>query len=242
MNEKIIAITGASSGIGAATARLLAKSGAKLVLGARRCDRLAEIASDIEAQGGTAVPVELDVTNRASMDAFIEVARSHFGRIDVLVNSAGVMLLAPFSDLRTQEWDRMIDVNIKGVLHGAAAVWPHMQTQGSGQIVIIGSIAGRQVMPVQGVYAATKFAVRAIAESLRLEGGSAIRSTLIAPGAVATELFDKILHPEIQQVAKSYFDTALPADSVARVIAFAIAQPPDMNINEITLRATESKY
>jgi NADP-dependent 3-hydroxy acid dehydrogenase YdfG len=242
MSDKVIAITGASSGIGEAAARLLAKSGARLVLGARRHDQLATIAREIEAEGGTALPVALDVTARASMEAFAAAARERFGRIDVLVNNAGVMLLAPFSDLRIEEWERMIDVNIKGVLYGAAAFWPHMQAQGSGHIVTVGSMAGHQVMPMSGVYAATKFAVRAIAESLRLEGGTAIRSTLISPGAVATELFDKILHPQIQQLAKSRISSALPVDSVAHAIAYAIGQPENVDVTEIIVRPMTNKY
>jgi NADP-dependent 3-hydroxy acid dehydrogenase YdfG len=242
MSDKVVAITGASSGIGEATARLLAKSGARLVLGARRRDQLVAIAKQIEAEGGTAVPVELDVTNRASLQAFVQMALSQFGRIDVLVNNAGVMLLAPLSDLRTEEWDRMIDVNIKGVLYGAAAVLPHMHAQGRGHIVTVGSIAGHQVMPMNGVYAATKFAVRALAESLRLEGGTAIRSTLISPGAVATELFDKILHPQIQQMAKARIGSALRVDCIARAIAFAIEQPDDVDVNEIIVRPMANKY
>jgi NADP-dependent 3-hydroxy acid dehydrogenase YdfG len=242
MSDKVVAITGASSGIGAAAARLLARSGARLVLGARRRDQLVAIAKEIEAEGGTAVPVELDVTNRASLQAFAQTPLTQFGRIDVLVNSAGVMLLAPLSDLRTEEWDRMIDVNIKGVLYGAAAVLPHMQAQGRGHIVTVGSIAGHQVMPMNGVYAATKFAVRALAESLRLEGGTAIRSTLISPGAVATELFDKILHPQIRQMAKSRLGGALRVDCIARAIAFAIEQPDDVDVNEIIVRPMANKY
>jgi NADP-dependent 3-hydroxy acid dehydrogenase YdfG len=242
MSDKVVAITGASSGIGEAAARLLAKSGARLVLGARRRDQLVAIAKEIEAEGGTAVPVELDVTNRASLQAFAQMALSQFGRIDVLVNNAGVMLLAPLSDLRTEEWDRMIDVNIKGVLYGAAAVLPHMHAQGRGHIVTVGSIAGHQVMPMNGVYAATKFAVRALAESLRLEGGTAIRSTLISPGAVATELFDKILHPQIQQMAKARIGSALRVDCIARAIAFAIEQPDDVDVNEIIVRPMANKY
>jgi NADP-dependent 3-hydroxy acid dehydrogenase YdfG len=242
MSAKVVAITGASSGIGEAAARLLANSGAKLVLGARRRDQLVAIAKEIEAEGGTAVPVELDVTNRASLQAFAQMALSQFGRIDVLVNNAGVMLLAPLSDLRTEEWDRMIDVNIKGVLYGAAAVLPHMHAQGRGHIVTVGSIAGHQVMPMNGVYAATKFAVRALAESLRLEGGTAIRSTLISPGAVATELFDKILHPQIQQMAKARIAGALRVDCIARAIAFAIEQPDDVDVNEIIVRPMANKY
>jgi NADP-dependent 3-hydroxy acid dehydrogenase YdfG len=242
MADKVIAITGASSGIGEASARLLAKTGAKLVLGARRTDQLSVIAREIEEQGGAAVPVGLDVTSRDSMKAFVDVVLSRFGRIDVMVNNAGVMLLAPFSDLRTEEWDRMIDVNIKGLLNGAAAVFPHMKVQDSGHFVTVGSIAGHQIMPMNGVYAATKFAVRAIAESLRLEGGTTIRSTLISPGAVATELFDKILHPQIQAMAKSRLGAALSADSIARAIAYAIEQPADVDVNEIIVRPMANKY
>jgi NADP-dependent 3-hydroxy acid dehydrogenase YdfG len=242
MSDKVIAITGASSGIGEAAARLLAKSGAKLVLGARRIDQLATIAKAIEADGGVAVPVELDVTNRASMQAFAEAAQSRFGRIDVLVNNAGVMFLAPLSDLRVDEWDRMIDVNVKGVLNGIAAFLPRMQAQGRGHVVTVASVAGHQVMPMNGVYAATKFAVRALAESVRIEGGTSIRSTLISPGATATELFDKILHPQIQEMAKARLASALPVDSIARAIAFAIAQPDDVDVNEIIVRPMANKY
>jgi NADP-dependent 3-hydroxy acid dehydrogenase YdfG len=241
MTGKVIAITGASSGIGEAAARLLAKSGHRLIIGARRKDQLAAIAQDIEAQGGVAVPIELDVTNSESAKAFVEFAVSRFGRIDVLVNNAGVMYLAPLSDLRVNEWDRMIDVNIKGLLNGAAAALPHMQAQQSGHLITIGSIVGHRVGPMNGVYAATKFAARALAESFRLEGGAAIRSTLISPGAVATELFDKILHPQIQELAKSQLDKSLPAEAIARAIAFAIDQPDDVDVNEILVRPIANK-
>lgn len=242
MTDKVIAITGASSGIGEAAARLLARSGAKLLLGARRTDKLAAIAREIESEGGTAVAAELDVTDRASMKAFVDLAVERFGRIDVMVNNAGVMYLAPFSDLRVDEWDRMIDVNIKGVLNGAAAAFPHMQAQRSGHIIIVGSIAGHQVLPINGVYAATKFAVRAIAEGLRQEGGSTIRSTLISPGAVATELFEKIPHPQIKEGAMGRIKSAIPAESIARAIAFAIEEPASVDVNEIILRPMEVKY
>jgi NADP-dependent 3-hydroxy acid dehydrogenase YdfG len=242
MTEKVIAITGASSGIGEATARLLAKAGHNLILGARRTDRLATITQEIEAQGGTAIPFELDVTNRASAKAFVDFTVSRFGRIDVMINNAGVMLLAPFSDLRVDEWDRMIDVNIKGVLNGAAAALPYMQAQASGHFVTVGSVAGHQVLTMNGVYAATKHAVRALAESFRREGGMEIRSTLISPGATATELFDNILHPQIQEMSKSRLDMALPVDSIARAIAFAIEQPADVDVNEIIIRPMANKY
>jgi NADP-dependent 3-hydroxy acid dehydrogenase YdfG len=242
MSNKVVAITGASSGIGEAAARLLAQSRVKLVLGARRTDKLATIANHIEATGGTALAVELDVTKRSSMQAFAEVAQERFGRIDVLVSNAGVMYLAPLSDLRVDEWERMIDVNIKGVLNGVAVFLPRMLEQGSGHFVTVGSTAGHQVMPMNGVYASTKFAVRAIADSLRLEGGEAIRSTLISPGATATELFDKIPNLEVQELVKSYSGGALPADSIARAIAFAIAQPEGVDVNEILVRPMMNKY
>ena len=242
MTDQVIAITGASSGIGEATARLLAKSGARLVLGARRIDRLEHIAAEIASAGGTALPTALDVTDRASMKAFVDLAIERFGRIDVMINNAGVMYLAPFSDLRVDEWDRMIDVNVKGVLNGAAAVFPYMQAQGSGHIVIVGSIAGRQVLPINTVYAATKFAVRAIAEGLRLEGGEAVRSTLISPGAVSTELFEKIPHEQIKQGAVGRRDTAIPAESIASAIAYAIGQPASVDVNEIIVRPMAIKY
>ena len=236
MTGKIIAITGASSGIGEATARLLAASGHRLVLGARRTDQLAAIAQSIETQGGIAIPFELDVTNRESAKAFVDFTIGRFGRIDVMVNNAGVMYSAPISDLRVDEWDRMIDVNIKGLLNGAAAALPHMQAQQRGQLVTVGSVAGHRVTPMNGVYAATKFAVHALAEAFRLEGGVGIRSTLISPGAVATELFDKILHPQIQEMAKAQLGKALPAEAIARAIAFAIEQPDDVDVNEILVR------
>jgi NADP-dependent 3-hydroxy acid dehydrogenase YdfG len=242
MSNKVVAITGASSGIGEATARLLAQSGARLALGARRTDKLASIAKDIEAAGGAVVAIELDVTSRESMQAFGDAVQARYGRIDVVVNNAGVMYLAPLSDLRVNEWDRMVDVNIKGVLHGIAAFLPRMLEQGCGHFVTVGSIAGHQVMPMNGVYAATKFALRAIADSLRLEGGEAIRSTLISPGATATELFDKIPSLEVQELVKSYAGGALPADSIARAIAFAIAQPEGVDVNEILVRPMANKY
>jgi NADP-dependent 3-hydroxy acid dehydrogenase YdfG len=242
MMDKVIALTGASSGIGEAAARMLAGRGAKLVLGARRMDKLARVAEAINAEGGTAVAVELDVTNRASMKAFVDGTVDRFGRIDVMVNNAGVMYLSPLSDLRVEEWDQMIDVNIKGVLNGAAAALPHMTAQKSGHFVTIGSIAGRQVIAVNGVYAATKFAVRALAESFRLEGGNFIRSTLISPGAVATELFEKIPHPQIRESAVGRRETAIPAESIARAIAFAIEEPAEVDVNEIIVRPMAIKY
>ncbi len=232
---KVIAITGASGGIGEATARRLAAAGAKVVLGARRVDRLAAIAASIRSGGGVVETAGLDVTDRASMSAFVDLARTRFGRIDTLVNNAGIMLLAMMADLRTDEWDRMIDVNIRGVLNGIASALPHMQAQQSGHIVIVGSVAGQRVTPTNAVYAATKFAMRAIADGLRLEGGP-IRSTLISPGAVQSELFDKIEHAGIRSAALSRFGDALPADAIARAIAYAIEQPDHVDVSEVTVR------
>lgn len=240
--DKVVAITGASSGIGEAAARLLGGKGAKLVLGARRLDRLSQIASEIEEQGGQAIAIELDVTDPESMNAFVQTAVAQFGRIEVLVNNAGIMYLSPLPEMRVEEWNRMIDVNLKGVLNGIAAAFPQMQQQESGHFVNIGSIAGRQGIPMNGVYAATKFAVRALAESLRLEGGSAIRSTLISPGAVATELFEKIPHEHIRKAAVDRKDSAIPAQSIAEAIAFAIEQPPQVDVNEIIVRPMDVKY
>jgi NADP-dependent 3-hydroxy acid dehydrogenase YdfG len=241
MSDKVIAITGASSGIGEAAARLLAGTGAKLVLGARRVDRLSAVAEEINAQGGTALATPLDVTSRASMDAFVEMARERFGRIDVLVNNAGIMMLAPLAEARQDDWDRMIDVNLRGVLNGVAAALPKMMAQQSGHIVMIGSTSGRRVAQMNGVYAATKFAVRAIAESVRLEGGAAVRSTLISAGATQTELVENIDQPMMREALRARWNDTLPVDSVARAIAFAIAQPHEVDVSEILVRPLKLK-
>jgi NADP-dependent 3-hydroxy acid dehydrogenase YdfG len=241
MADKVIAITGASSGIGEAAARLLAATGAKLVLGARRTDKLSAIADEIQAQGGTAVATALDVTSRASMDAFVELAGERFGRIDVLVNNAGVMMLAPLAEARQDDWERMIDVNLRGVLNGVAAAFPRMLAQQSGHIVMIGSTSGRRVAQMSGVYAATKFAVRALAESVRLEGGSAVRSTLISAGATQTELVEKIDHPMLREALRARWNDTLPVDSIAQAIAYAIAQPHAVDVSEILVRPLKIK-
>jgi NADP-dependent 3-hydroxy acid dehydrogenase YdfG len=241
ISNKVIAIAGASSGIGEATARLLAKNDATLVLGARRLEKLSAVATAIADDGGVALTTELDVTNRTSMDKFIEYAHDRFGRIDVLINSAGIMMLAPLIETRRDEWDRMIDVNLRGVLNGVAAVLPHMILQGSGHIVLIGSTSGRRVAPTNGIYAATKFAVRAIAESLRIEGGAAIRSTLISAGATRTELTDKIDHPLMREAVRARADEMLPADAIARAISYAIEQPQNVDVSEIIVRPLTMK-
>lgn len=241
MSGKVIAITGASSGIGEAAARLLAGSGAKLVLGARRLERLEALAAEIRSQGGEAIPVQLDVADRAAMQAFVGVARERFGRIDVLVNNAGLMKLSPLAEAKQDDWDRMIDVNLRGALNGIAAALPHMMAQQSGHIIMVGSTSGHRVAPMNGVYAATKFAIRALAESIRLEGGSAVRSTLISPGATRTELVENVDHPMIREALKSRIADTLPVDSIARAIAYAIEQPHEVDVSEVLVRPLRIK-
>lgn len=241
MANKVIAITGASSGIGEAAARLLARGGATVLIGARRVDRLARIASDIEAEGGTCLPVELDVTSRDSMDAFVRRAVEDCGRIDVMVHNAGVMIAAPLAEARRDDWDRMIDLNIKGVLNGIGAALPVMKAQGAGHMVLIGSNVGYRVPPMGGVYSATKFAIRAIAESLRVEGGKEIRSTLIAPGATQTEIVEHAGHPAIQGALRSLRPDMLAPEAVAAAIAYAVDQPHEIDVSEIIVRPISMK-
>lgn len=241
MPKKVVAITGASSGIGEAAARLLAADGARLVLGARRTDRLTGLANEIAAAGGEALAVGLDVTRRDSMDAFVGEAIARFGPIDVFVHNAGVMMLGPWADLRRDEWDRMFDVNVKGVLNGIAAVLPHMLAQRSGHMILIGSTAGHHAVPLGGAYSATKFALRAIADSLRAEAGSALRTTLISPSATRTEIVGNVDHPIMRDALVSRRDLMLSAEDVARTIAYAIAQPSHVDVSEITVRPISLK-
>ncbi|CEF41435.1 MULTISPECIES: SDR family oxidoreductase [Acetobacteraceae] len=235
---KVVAITGASSGIGEATARRLGQAGAKIVLGARRFERLERIAADIILTGGEALAVDLDVMDRGSVDAFAETAISKFGALDILVNNAGVMLLSPLAEVKVDEWDRMIDVNIKGVLYGIGAALPIMQRQGRGHIVNVSSVAGHRVGPGSAVYSGTKFAVRAISEGFRQEAGPAIRSTIISPGAVTTELPNHITDAKIAEAAKAMYSTAIDADAIARAIEYAVTQPANVDVNEILIRPT----
>ena len=235
---KIIAITGASSGIGEASARLLAQSGATVFLGARRVERLERIVADIRAAGGNAYAAALDVTSRESMNAFIAQAVQRAGRIDVLVNNAGIMLLGPLDETGPDEWDRMVDVNIKGVLHGIGAVLPVMRAQGRGHVVNIASIAGHRVRAGATVYCATKHAVRALSEGFRQEAGPFLRSTLISPGVVQTELPEHITHAQWASDSKTAYEIAIGADVIARAIAYAIEQPEEVDVNEIVIRPT----
>lgn len=235
--DKTVLITGASSGIGAAIARELAAAGARVVLGARRKDRLDGLASEIEAAGGTAATRQLDVTDRDDVVAFADAARRTFGRIDVIVNNAGVMPLSPMKSLKVDEWERMIDVNIKGVLYGIAAVLPEMTARGSGHIVNIASIGALQVYPNSAVYCATKFAVRAISDGLRQEN-SRVRVTCVNPGVVESELASTITDPTAAEAMRTFRAIALEPAAIARAVRYAIEQPDDVDVNEITVRPT----
>jgi NADP-dependent 3-hydroxy acid dehydrogenase YdfG len=239
---KVIVITGASSGIGEATARLLAGRGARVVLGARRADRLERLAADIQRAGGIARIRATDVTRRADVAALVEAAQKDFGRVDVLISNAGIMPLAPLDALKVDEWDQMIDVNVRGVLHGIAAALPVFRAQGAGQFIHLSSVAGHAVMPTAAVYCATKFAVGAISEGLRQEAGAAIRVTVISPGVVESELAHTITHAETAKAIDDFRKTIIPADAIARAIAFAIAQPADVDINEIIVRPTAQAF
>jgi len=241
---KTVIITGASSGLGEATARLLASQGANVVLGARRMDRLERLADEIVATGGHALAFKADVTNRTDMVALVAEGINRFGRIDVLVNNAGTMPLSPINKLNVDEWDQMIDINIKGVLYGIAAVLPSFEAQNSGHIINVSSVAGIKVFaPIGSVYSATKFAVRAISEGLRSELGNGIRSTIISPGAVESELKHHSSDPETLAAVHAYYKSnQISADSVARAISYAISQPSDVDINEIVIRPTVQEF
>jgi len=240
IENKVVVITGASSGIGEAAARHLAGHGAKVVLGARRVERLGALVSDIEAAGGQALAVATDVTNRTDVATLLDASVKAFGRIDVLINNAGIMPLSALEALKVEEWDRMIDVNIKGVLHGIAAALPHMKAQKSGHIITTASVAGHLVFPASSVYSGTKFAVRAICEGLRQEVKDYnIRTTILSPGAVKTELLDKISDETVKTANSDYVnEIGISADSYARIAAFVISQPEEVDVNEIIFRPT----
>ena len=240
---KIVVVTGASSGLGEATARLLSAQGATVVLGARRADRLQSLAKDLEVRGGKALALTTDVTRREQVKALVDSAVQTYGRIDVMINNAGLMPQAPLERLKVDEWDRMIDVNIKGVLYGIAAALPHMQRQKAGHFINVSSVAGHRVGPGFAVYAATKYAVRALSEGLRQEVKPYnIRTTVISPGAVATELPDSVTDPDASKRIRTFYEqVAVPADSFARAVAFAMSQPEDVDINEILYRPTRQE-
>jgi NADP-dependent 3-hydroxy acid dehydrogenase YdfG len=243
IEDKVIVITGASSGMGEAAARHLSAHGASVVLGARRADRLRALADEITAGGGKALAVETDVTKREHVKRLVDTAVESYGRIDVLINNAGIMPLSPLDRLKVEEWDRMIDVNLKGVLYGIAAALPYMKEQKSGHIINLSSVAGHKLFGGSAVYSATKFGVRALSEGLRQEVKPYnIRTTIISPGAVKTELLDHISETDVQQANRDYVgQVGVPADSFARVVAFAISQPEELDINEILFRPTSQE-
>lgn len=245
IQNKVIIITGASSGLGEETARHLASKGAKVVLGARRVERLEALVNEIRQNGGQAIAVPTDVANCEQVEQLAKTALDTFGRIDVLVNNAGIMPMAPMSALKVDEWDKMIDVNVKGVLYGIASVLPTMQAQKSGHIINLSSVAGLKVSGGVGtVYSATKFAVKAISEGLRMEvAGDNIRVTTLYPGAVASELkFGSSDSASSQAMQAFYEANEIPADSVARAVAYAVEQPDDVAVNEITIRPTRQEF
>ncbi|WP_406632114.1 SDR family oxidoreductase [Amycolatopsis sp. WGS_07] len=240
MNEKVVAITGASSGIGEATARLLAAQGAVVVLGARRADRLDAVAREIRDEGGRAVACVTDVTRRADLDRLVQRAVDEFGRLDVLVGNAGVAKLGPVADADVDGWSAMIDVNVRGVLHGIAAALPVFRRQGRGHLVTTVSTSGLKIVPTQAIYAGTKNAVRTIMEALRQESTDGVlRTTSVSPGFVRTELADSIDDAgQREQIRRRTEELALDPAAVARAIAFAIEQPDDVEIGDITIRPT----
>jgi NADP-dependent 3-hydroxy acid dehydrogenase YdfG len=243
IRDKVVVITGASSGLGEAAARLLSAEGASVVLGARRLDRIQSLAAALTAKGGRALAVATDVTHADEVKRLVDAAVETYGRIDVMINNAGVMPHSPLERLKIDEWDRMIDVNIKGVMYGIAAALPHMKQQKSGHFINVSSVAGHKVRPGSVVYAATKAAVRVISEGLRQEVKPYnIRTTIISPGAVATELPDSISEPDVaENIRKFYQEFAISADSFARIVAFAISQPEEVDVNEILFRPTRQE-
>jgi len=237
---KVIVITGASSGMGEAAARHLASLGAKVVLGARRAERLEALVKEIEAGGGEALAITTDVTDRAQVANLVDTAVRTYDRIDVLINNAGIMPLSALESLKVDEWDRMIDVNIKGVLYGIAAALPHMKAQQSGHVITTASVAGHLIFPASAVYSGTKFAVRAICEGFRQEVKDYnIRTTVLSPGAVKTELLDHISDTAVQSANRGFVDTiGITPEAFASMVAFSIGQPEDVDVNEIIFRPT----
>ena len=236
---KVVVVTGASSGIGEATALLLAQRGAKLVLGARRSDRLAALAERIVAAGGEAAYAPTDVRRRDDLSKLVELACGRYGRLDVLVGNAGIAPTSLLDELRVEDWEEMIDVNIKGVLYGIAAALPVFRRQGSGHFINIASTAGLITRPTMAVYSATKFAVRAISEGLRQEAGDKLRVTVISPGFVQTGIADSMTNPAVKaQIVDAMGRIAIAPDAIARAIAYAIEQPADVDVGEIVVRPT----
>jgi NADP-dependent 3-hydroxy acid dehydrogenase YdfG len=242
IKNKVVLITGGSTGIGAEVARLLASQGAHVAIAARRKDKLDEVVATIEAAGGTAKAYSLDVTDKTQVEAVVAATVADFGKLDVLINNAGLMPIRPMAEVNTNEWDAMIDVNLKGTLYGIAAALPRFLAQESGHIINLSSVAGVKVFAPGGtVYSGTKFAVSAISEGLRQEVGDKIRVTSIAPGAVESDLKHST-SGSARDTVLEFYEKAIPAASVARAIAFAIEQPADVDINEIVLRPTSQAF
>ncbi|MGC0785742.1 SDR family oxidoreductase [Pantoea agglomerans] len=240
MTQKVILITGASSGIGAGIARELAKTDAILLLGARRESRLAALAEELQFNGAEVAIKALDVTRREEMTQFVEYALERWGRVDVMINNAGIMPLSPMASLRVEEWEQMIDVNIKGVLYGIASVLPTMLAHQRGHIINIASIGALAVSPTAAVYCATKFAVRAISDGLRQEN-SQLRITCVHPGVVESELASTITDPAAAEAMQHYRAIALQPDAIGRAVRYAIEQPEEVDVNEIVVRPTRTQ-
>lgn len=237
--NKVVAITGASSGIGEATALHLAAQGAKVVLGARGEDRLSALAERIRAKGGDVVYATTDVTKRADLTRLVALARERCGRLDVLISNAGAMPIGPIDDLAVDDWDQMVDVNIKGVLYGIAAALPVFRAQGNGHFINIASTAARKTVPNQTIYSGTKAAVLAISDGLRQELAGKLRVTVISPGFTDTHFADHVKNKDIKaQLEQAGSTFAMPPESIARAISYAIEQPDDLNIGEIVVRST----
>lgn len=243
IQDKVVVITGASSGLGEATARMLAQHGAHLVLGARRLERLEALATELRATGAQVEVKVTDVTRAEQVQALVDLALDRHGRVDVMLNNAGLMPHSPLDRRRLEDWDQMIDVNIKGVLYGIAAVLPTMQTQKSGHIINVASVAGHKVRAGSTVYSATKHAVRIISEGLRQEVKPyGLRTTILSPGAVATELPNTITEADVAENVRKLYELAIPADAFARAVIYALSQPDDVDINEILFRPTRQEY
>jgi len=239
MEDKVVIITGASSGIGEATAVMLAERGAKVVLGARGVNRLEALARRIEATGGEVTYAQTDVRRREDLTSLVKLALDRYDQLDVLISNAGIMPVSPLDDLRVEDWENMIDINIKGVLYGIAAALPVFRKQGFGHFVNTASTAGHKTVPNQSVYSATKCAVRAISEGLRMEAGEKLRVTIISPGFVNTNFAEGVTNPEVKTQLENARDKfALPPEAIARAIVFAIEQPSDVDVNEIIVRPT----
>jgi NADP-dependent 3-hydroxy acid dehydrogenase YdfG len=239
---KVVVITGASSGIGEATARELARRGAKVVLGARRTDRLDALVAELRRDGHAAKSVKTDVTKLEDVQRLFKLALDEFGRLDVWINNAGIMPLSPLEALKIDEWNQMIDVNIRGVLHGIYAALPHFKQMKSGQFVNVSSLGGRISIATGAVYCGTKFAVHAISEALRQEVGGDIRVTVISPGVVESELAGTITDAGTKQFIDKFREIYITPDAIARAIGFAIAQPADVDVSELIVRATASSF